>query len=120
MKNIDLQAARDMVERYKSTRKQVIDKEHKVNDTESTWFPLDKLKEYIQNLPAEATGVRLHLGVHAPGHEDAPHQTSFAMVATVADENGNHVDAIQSDSVDAGGSLGAIVSGKDCPPMCRP
>jgi hypothetical protein len=120
MKNIDLEAARGMVERYKNTRKAVIDKHHSVNDTESTWFPLDKLKEYIQSLPAEATGVRLHLGVHAPEHEDAPHQTSFAMIATVADENGNHIDAIQSNSIDPDGSLGAFVSGKDCPPMCRP
>jgi hypothetical protein len=119
MKNIDLQAARDMVDRYKSTRKTSVQKEHGVNDTESTWFPLDQLKEYIASLPAEATGIRLHFGIHAPEHENAPHQTSVAMVATVADENGDHIDAIQSDNIDLSGALASITNGKDCPPICK-
>ena len=119
MEPIDLKTAREMVERYKSTRKTVIDDKHGVNDTESTWFSIDKLKEFINNLPEEATGVRLHLGVHGAEHAEVPHQTSFAMIATVGDGNGNHIDAIQSDSVDFSGALGTAVKGKECPPMCN-
>lgn len=122
MEIIDLKAAREMVERYKNTRKTLIDKEHSVRDTESTWIPIDKLKAFIDNLPAHATGVRLHFGVHAADHGYAPHQTSVAIVGTVAGKGEDeHIDAIQSDAVEAlaGSGLEALSSGKECPPMCK-
>lgn len=111
-----------MVARYKQTRKAVIDKHHEVNDTESTWLPIDKLKEFINNLPPEATGVRIHFGVHDADHKNAPHQTSVAIVGTVAGKGvDQHIDAIQSDDVAsmAVSGLAALKSSKDCPPTCQ-
>lgn len=111
-----------MVERYKSTRKAIIDDRHGVNDTESTWIPLDKLKEFIGNLPSEATGVRIHFGVHDADHKIAPHQTSIAIVGTVAGKGPDqHIDAIQSDEVAnlALTGLAAAKPTKDCPPTCK-
>jgi hypothetical protein len=122
MDPIDLKTAREMVARYKETRKSVIDKHHEVNDTESTWISIDNLKKFINNLPPEATGVRLHFGVHDADHSDAPHQTSVAIVGTVAGkEPDEHIDAIQSDEVAnlAVTGLAARSSGRDCPPMCK-
>ncbi len=122
MEPIDLKTAREMVARYKQTRKAVIDKHHEVNDTESTWLPIDKLKEFINNLPPEATGVRIHFGVHDADHKDAPHQTSVAIVGTVAGKGvDQHIDAIQSDYVAslAVSGLAALKSSKDCPPTCQ-
>jgi hypothetical protein len=122
MEPIDLKTAREMVARYKETRKAVIDKHHEVNDTESTWLPIDKLKEFINNLPAEATGVRIHFGVHDADHKHAPHQTSVAIVGTVAGKGADqHIDAIQSDDVAslAVSGLAALKSSKDCPPTCQ-
>jgi hypothetical protein len=122
MEIIDLKTAREMVARYKSSRKAVIDGHHGVNDTESTWLPIDKLKEFVNNLPPEATGVRIHFGVHDADHKDAPHQTSVAIVGTVAGKGEDqHVDAIQSDyvaSLEISG-LAALKSSKDCPPTCQ-
>jgi hypothetical protein len=122
MEPIDLKTAREMVARYKSTRKAVIDGHHGVNDTESTWLPIDKLKEFVNNLPPEATGVRIHFGVHDADHKDAPHQTSVAIVGTVAGKGTDqHIDAIQSDDVAslAVSGLAALKSSKDCPPTCQ-
>lgn len=122
MEPIDLKTAREMVARYKETRKAVIDKHHEVNDTESTWLPIDKLKEFVNNLPPEATGVRIHFGVHDADHKDAPHQTSVAIVGTVAGKGRDqHIDAIQSDYVAslAVSGLAALKSSKDCPPTCQ-
>ncbi|MDB5148939.1 MAG: hypothetical protein JWQ57_2959 [Mucilaginibacter sp.] len=122
MEPIDLKAAREMVERYKSTRKAIIDDHHGVNDTESTWISIDKLKEFVNNLPPEATGVRLHFGVHDSDHGNAPHQTSVAIVGTVAGAGEDeHIDAIQSDLVAnlKVNGLTALSSGRDCPPMCK-
>ncbi|GGB15067.1 MULTISPECIES: hypothetical protein [Mucilaginibacter] len=122
MEPIDLKTAREMVARYKQTRKAVIDKHHEVNDTESTWLPIDKLKEFINNLPPEATGVRIHFGVHDADHKNAPHQTSVAIVGTVAGKGvDQHIDAIQSDDVAslAVSGLAALKSSKDCPPTCQ-
>jgi len=122
MEPIDLKAAREMVERYKSTRKSIIDDHHGVNDTESTWLPIDKLKEFVNNLPPEATGVRIHFGVHDADHSNAPHQTSVAIVGTVAGKGTDqHVDAIQSDEVAglAVSGLAALRSTRECPPMCQ-
>ena len=119
MEPIDLKTAREMVERYKSTRKTDISDKHGVNDTESSWFSIDKLKEFVNNLPAEATGVRLHLGIHGAEHDIAPNQTSLAMIATVGDGNGNHIDAIQSDDVDGGTVFGYALKGRECPPTCQ-
>lgn len=119
MEPIDLKTAREMVERYKSTRKTDINDKHGVNDTESSWFSIDKLKEFVNNLPAEATGVRLHLGIHGAEHDIAPNQTSLAMIATVSDGNGNHIDAIQSDNIDVDGVFGAALKGRECPPTCQ-
>jgi len=121
MDSIDLKTAREMVARYKKTRKAVIDKHHGVNDTESTWLPIDKLKEFVNNLPPEATGVRLHFGVHGADHKDAPHQTSVAIVGTVAGKRPNeHVDAIQADNevAKSANMLALVKSGRDCPPAC--
>ncbi|PWK73773.1 hypothetical protein LX99_04158 [Mucilaginibacter oryzae] len=122
MESIDLKTAREMVERYKRTRKTVIDDKHGINDTESTWIPIDKLKEFIGNLPPEATGVRLHFGVHDADHSGAPHQTSVAIVPTVAGKGADqHIDAIQSDEVAnlSTGVLAIARSGRECPPMCQ-
>ncbi|HEX8020836.1 hypothetical protein [Mucilaginibacter sp.] len=122
MEPIDLKTAREMVARYKETRKAVIDKHHEVNDTESTWISIDKLKEFVNNLPSEATGVRLHFGVHDADHSNAPHQTSVAIVPTVAGAGvDEHIDAIQSDLVAnlAVSGLAAVGTGKECPPMCK-
>ncbi|WP_413670341.1 hypothetical protein ACEN9X_10590 [Mucilaginibacter sp. Mucisp86] len=122
MEPIDLKTAREMVARYKETRKAVIDKHHEVNDTESTWISIDKLKDFVNNLPPEATGVRLHFGVHDADHSNAPHQTSVAIVGTVAGAGKDeHIDAIQSDQVAnlSVNGLAALSSGRECPPMCQ-
>ena len=116
MKNIDLTIAKQMVERYQTTRKKLIDGAHSINDTKSIWFDIAAFKDFVNNLPAETTGVRVYLAAYDETVSEAPSQTSVVFIGTVNNGSGD-TDAILDSSVLAAG-LEAVNDGKLCPPIC--
>lgn len=116
MKKIDLSHAKQMVDHYKATRKDLIDQTHGTNDTQSVWFDIASFKDFVAKLPEGATGVRIHFGAYDHSHDTTPHQTTLVLAGTVA-KDGDHVDAIADNSLLADG-LEAVNNGKSCPPEC--
>lgn len=119
MEPIDLNEAKKMVDNYHHTRKKLIDKTHGVNDTQSSWIPIDKLKSFVNNLPDHATGVRIHLAAYDHDHAHFPNQTTTVLIGTTGD-NDVHTDAIQNENATlaADDSMGPFNKTKDCPPIC--
>jgi hypothetical protein len=118
MKAIDLTIAKQMVERYESTRKKLIDGTYNINDTKSIWFDVAAFKDFVNNLPAETTGVRVYLGAYDETVSEAPSQTTAIFIGTVNNGSGD-TDALLDDSVLSAG-LEAVNVGKACPPDCPP
>jgi hypothetical protein len=116
MKKIDLTAAKKMVEHYHHSRKKVIDKTHGINDTQSVWFDIDAFKDFVNNLPAHATGVRVHLASYDETHPTTPGQTTVMLAGTV-DKDSSHADVL-SDSTVLTEGLDLVNEGKMCPPNC--
>ena len=116
MKSIDLTIAKQMVERYESTRKKLIDGAHSINDTKSIWFDIDAFKDFVNNLPEETTGVRVYLAAYDEKEPEAPSQTTVVFIGTV-NNGGGDTDALLDGSVPTDG-LGALNTGKLCPPIC--
>lgn len=119
MEPIDLSIAQKMVDRYAATRKKLIDKEHNINDTQSIWISLDKLKSFINNLPENATGVRIHFAAYDHENEHYPNQTTAILMGTVENDT-QHTDAME-DGVGLLSSedpMGPFNQGKACPPLC--
>ncbi|NHA07766.1 hypothetical protein G7092_28465 [Mucilaginibacter sp. HC2] len=120
MKPIDLSIAQKMVERYAATRKKLIDKEHNINDTQSVWLSLDKLKSFINNLPEHATGVRIHFAAYDHNNEHYPNQTTAILIGT-SENHIEHTDAIEDGVAGPLGSedpMGPFNQGPLCPPKC--
>lgn len=103
-----------MVDHYHTTRKNVIDKTHGINDTRSVWFDIDSFKTFVSNLPAEVTGVRIHLASH--DGTDTHNHTTVVLAGTVNKES-SHTDAVSDSSVFTAG-LEPVNDGKACPPNC--
>jgi len=119
MEQIELDIAKKMVDHYHETRKKLIDKTHSINDTESIWIPLDNFKNFINNLPENASGVRIYLAAYDHNEPHHPNQTTAIIMGTV--NNGDdHTDAIASGSAltDADRGLEPFNKGKICPPFC--
>ena len=119
MEPIDLSIAQKMVDHYAATRKKLIDKEHNINDTQSVWIPLDKLKSFINNLPEQATGVRIHFAAYDHKNEHSPNQTTAILIGTV--ENlAEHTDAIEDGigPLSTEDPMGPFNNGRTCPPLC--
>lgn len=104
-----------MVARYESTRKALIDKTYGINDTKSIWFDIASIKKFIDGLPAETTGVRIHLAAYDDTNAEAPGQTTVVLIGTLADDS----DAVTTGKVPAAG-FEPENSGKACPPICVP
>jgi hypothetical protein len=116
MKTIDLTIAKQMVERYETTRKKLIDGTYSINDTKSIWFDVAAFKDFVNNLPAETTGVRVYLAAYDEKQTKAPSQTTVVFIGTVNNGSGD-TDAILDSSVLTTG-LEAVNLGKECPPIC--
>lgn len=116
MKKIDLAIAKKMVDHYHVTRKGVIDKTHGINDTKSVWFDIDAFKDFVNKLPAHATGVRVHLAAHDETHPTTPGQTTVVFAGTV-NKDDVHTDAL-SEGVMMADGLDPVNAGKVCPPDC--
>jgi hypothetical protein len=115
---LEVSTAKEMVARYSATRKTLIDKTYNINDTRSVWFSIDGFKNFVNNLPENASGVRVHLAAYDQNGR-TPNQTTVIFTAT-AEHNYQHIDAIGK-----GGELFAADktmtpwnSGKECPPVC--
>jgi hypothetical protein len=119
MEPIDLSIAQKMVDRYAATRKKLIDKEHNINDTQSVWIPLDKLKSFINNLPEQATGVRIHFAAYDHKNEHSPNQTTAILIGTV-ENHPKHTDAIEDGvgTLSSEDPMGPFNNGRACPPLC--
>ena len=115
MEKIDLKVTQEMIARYEATRKTLIDKAYGINDTLSVWFDIASFKDFVNNLPAETTGVRVHLAAYDDTQTKAPNQTTVVVIGTNADE---------SDAISTGKALVAGLepqnNGKECPPTCIP
>lgn len=113
MKTIDLAIAKEMVARYASTRKTIIDTAYGIDDTTGVWFTVDEIKDYVNSLPASAAGVKIHFGVYDDAQSPYPKHTTLIFTATDANDN----DVI-------GGTIGDPIGydpanhGKVCPPDC--
>jgi hypothetical protein len=116
MKTIDVKTAKKMVDHYHATRKDIIDKKHGINDTKSVWFDIAAFKDFVNKLPAHATGVRIHLASYDEAHAQLPNQTTVVLAGTVNKES-SHIDAVSDSSVLTAG-LEPTNGGKDCPPTC--
>ena len=116
MKIIDLSLARQMVDSYSSTRKKLIDSTYGINDTQSIWFDIAGIKDFVNKLPDETTGVRIYLSAYDDTEPIAPGQTTVILIGTVAGNNGDD-DAILNSEVFAAG-LKPLNQGKQCPPIC--
>lgn len=116
MKKIDLTEAKKMVDHYHATRKNVIDKTHGINDTKSVWFDIDAFKDFVNKLPAHATGVRVHLASYDETHPTAPGQTTLVFAGTVNNDD-VHTDAL-SEGVTLADGFDLVNAGKPCPPDC--
>ncbi len=120
MEPIDLSIAQKMVDHYAATRKTLIDKEHDINDTQSVWISLDKLKSFINNLPERATGVRIHFAAYDHKNDHYPNQTTVVLIGTVENHT-EHKDAIEDGVLGPLGSedpMGPFNQTKPCPPVC--
>lgn len=119
MEQIELTIAKKMVKNYHATRKQLIDKAHSINDTESIWISLDHFKDFINKLPASATGVRIYLAAYDHDEPHYPNQTTAILMGTV-DKGEGHIDAIASNdsSLEDDGGMSPYNKGKACPPLC--
>ena len=109
-----------MVDHYNATRKTLIDKAHNINDTQSIWISLDKLKAFVNNLPEHATGVRIHLAAYDHDNQHYPNQTTAILIGTVEGE-AEHSDALEKNSAlidDIEDPMGPFNQGKICPPIC--
>jgi len=116
MKIIDLKTAKKMVDHYHTTRKNVIDKTHGINDTRSVWFDIESFKNFVNSLPAEATGVRVHLAAYDEAEAKSPNQTTLVFAGTVSKDS-DHTDAVSDSSILTAG-LEPLNFGKTCPPTC--
>jgi len=117
MEKIDLTHAKQMVDNYKATRKDLIDQTHGTNDTHSVWFDIASFKDFVARLPEDATGVRIHLAAYDHEHKTTPNQTTLVLAGTVA-KGDDHVDAVSSNSLSLAG-LDPVNGGKACPPDCN-
>lgn len=113
MEKIDLKVAQEMVARYASTRKTLIDKAYGINDTQSVWFDIASFKDFVNNLPAETTGIRVHLAAYDDTQTKAPNQTTVVFIGTIADD----ADAVMTGKEPAPG-LSPVNLAKECPPFC--
>jgi hypothetical protein len=116
MKKIDLTEAKQMVDHYHATRKNVIDKTHGINDTKSVWFDIDAFKDFVNKLPAHATGVRVHFAAHDSSGTTPTAQTTVVLAGTV-NKDSSHIDSLSDSSLLAEG-LDPVNGGKPCPPSC--
>jgi hypothetical protein len=117
MEQIDLTVARQMVERYQATRKELIDSTYKIDDTKSVWFDIETFKAYVNNLPEKTTGVRVYLAAYDDQTSPTPSQTTVVFVGTESDGTDN-IDALQSGNNAPDTGLGTVNNGKPCPPYC--
>lgn len=118
MKQIDLTIAQQMTARYESTRKTLIDSKYNINDTLSSWIPIDLLKDYINNLPETATGVRVYLAAYDETDPIYPNQTTIILTGTVSD-NGTDNDVINGyEPKENEDGLNPVNKTKNCPPDC--
>jgi hypothetical protein len=121
MGKIDHAVAKQMVNNYAETRKKLIDQTHGINDTQSIWFSVDEVKQFVADLSAGATGVRIYLGAYDNDYPSTPNQTCIIAIETLKDaSSGKHVDSMQQAvaPLDGGGGGGPANNGKVCPPVC--
>jgi len=117
---IELSIAKEMVALYNDTRKTLIDETYNINDTRSIWFSIDGFKDFVNNLPENASGIRIHLAVHDQENKHTPNQTTVIFAATI--ENGHqNVDVVGQghELINTHPFMTAFGGGKDCPPLCH-
>ncbi|SDQ00986.1 hypothetical protein SAMN05428975_5589 [Mucilaginibacter sp. OK268] len=116
---LKVSVANEMVARYQATRKTLIDESFGINDTRSIWFSIDGIRNFINNLPVDASGVRIHLAAYTQDNEHYPNQTTVIFIGT-AEKDGKDTDAMETNvlfDIDLG-VLGPFNQGKPCPPVC--
>jgi hypothetical protein len=116
---IELSAAKKMIARYQATRKKLIDETHGINDTRSVWFDIEGIKNFINNLPENASGVRMHLAAYGPDNEHYPNQTTVVFTGTI-DQGHRDVDVMQNNSLWGieDDVMGPFNISRLCPPTC--
>ena len=114
---LELSVAKEMVARYGATRKTLIDETYGINDTKSVWVSLDKLKEFINQLPESATGVRIYLAAYDHTEPVYPDQTTAIFIGTV-EKGGRDTDAMESTALFDLGGLDPFNRARACPPYC--
>jgi hypothetical protein len=116
---VELSTAKEMVARYEATRKALIDETHGVNDTRSMWFDIEGIKNFINNLPENASGVRIHLAAYGQDDEHYPNQTTVVFTGTV-EQDYRHVDVMENNSLWSieDDLMGTFNMGRLCPPNC--
>ncbi|GAA3971664.1 hypothetical protein [Mucilaginibacter dorajii] len=118
MEIIDLAIAKQMTARYASTRKSLIDSTYTINDTLSSWIPIDDLKDYVNNLPETATGVRVYLAAYDETETTYPSQTTIILAGTVSDDGCDN-DVINGyEPLENEVGLGPVNRATNCPPDC--
>jgi hypothetical protein len=115
---LELSVAKEMVARYSASRKTLIDKTYSLNDTRSIWFDIDGFKNFVENLPENASGVRIHLAAYDQNGR-YPNQTTVIWTATV-EHTHQHVDIIgkEGELFAADATMVPWNTGKQCPPDC--
>jgi hypothetical protein len=118
MTPIELSTAKEMIARYAAMRKKLIDEVYSLNDTQSLWIAIDKFSAFINNLPAFASGVRVHLAAYSDS-DPYPNQTTVILTGTMNDED-QHIDIlgkshwlIYDDPI-----MWPLNKSQPCPPFC--
>ena len=95
MAPLDPSAAKEMIAKYAATRKRLIDETYGINDTRSIWFSIEQLKNFVNGLDDNASGIRIYLGAYSNAAAVYTDQTTIVAIQTVDVGNGRHVDTLQ-------------------------
>jgi hypothetical protein len=116
---IELSAAKEMIAHYEDTRKTLIDETHGINDTRSMWFDIEGFKKFVNNLPENASGVRIHLAAYDQTNEHYPNQTTVVFTGTI-EQGSRHIDVMENNSLWSieDDVMGPFNMTKICPPVC--
>ncbi|MEO6849314.1 MAG: hypothetical protein ABI203_07445 [Mucilaginibacter sp.] len=118
MGKIDPAVAVQMIGNYAEKRKKLIDGAYGMNDTKSIWFTIDEVKQFVSGLSANASGVRIYLGVYNADYPSTPNQTCIIAIQTTKDPiTGADKDPLQQDAGPYGDPP-PVNQGRPCPPYC--
>jgi hypothetical protein len=93
-----------------------------LNDSRSSWFTLDELEAFFQNVRAQGgDGIRLFFGVYDANAPEYPGQQTIALVATQSTPTkGGIVHKLMQVATANGEDILGYNCGRLCPPDCEP